>query len=50
LDDETPSASQLVKPGETHWRMRRAPKDIADAFPVRRVGGASFGWSQAKAA
>jgi hypothetical protein len=36
-DDETPFASLLVKRGEICHEVRRAPKDVADAFPLRRV-------------
>jgi hypothetical protein len=35
MDDETPFASRLVKRDGIYRCVRRAPKAIADAFPLR---------------
>jgi hypothetical protein len=37
MDDKMAFASHIVKRGEIYWYVRRVPKDIADAFPLRRV-------------
>ncbi len=37
MDDEMPFASHLVKRDGIYQYVRRVPKDIADAFPLRRV-------------
>ena len=36
MDDEMPFASHLVKRDGIHQHVQRVPKDIADAFPLRR--------------